>query len=138
MRKRNLLEGDAGMTRTAACSQIAASPDEKGCKVTSCQHNMFWDKLNLSPKAQETPMSLSSSNCMRFPGEEMTLQDISEMWGLTRERVRQIERDAIMKLLSLVIKDHKLLREFELNGNFLREKLGFLKTKKYNTHPGSK
>jgi hypothetical protein len=125
------------MTRIEACPQISASVDEKSCKVTSCRHNMFWDKLNLSPKAQETRMSLSSSNCMRFPREEMTLQDISEMWGLTRERVRQIERDAIMKLLSLLIKDHNLLKEFDLNGDFLRRKLAFLKTKKYNAHPGS-
>lgn len=114
------------------CPHLSKLKTGKGCKITSCRHNMFWDELKLPKKSHEISISLADSNCMYLLKREMTLDDIGKMWGITRERVRQIERDAIIKLLSPSLWKNSFLKELDLDEDFLREKLDFLKTKKIN------
>src|SRR4030042_3666994 len=105
------------------CPIISELKNKKGCKRTSCRHNMFWDELNLGPKAKETKASLESSNCMCLLKGEMTLDEIGDMWGMTRERIRQIERDALIKLLSPSLWKNTFLKELGLDEEFLKGKL---------------
>ncbi len=46
-----------------------------------------------------------------YGGEEMTLKQIGEELGLTRERVRQIERDSLLKLRDYMVRENKDLSE---------------------------
>lgn len=94
---------------------------------------MFWDKLGLNKKAHSTEASLRFSNCMCLLDKELTLEEIGDMWGISRERVRQVERDGIIKFLSLKMKEHDFLKELDVNKDFIQRKLDSLKSKKYNT-----
>ncbi len=117
--------------RKWAC--ILKADPENGCLLTICPHNMFWDGLKLPKGAHITGFSLSFSNCMCLLDEEWTLEDIAELWGMTRERIRQIERDAIIKLLSKSLGKHKFMKEFSLSESFIRKKLELLRAKKHKS-----
>ena len=45
-------------------------------------------------------------------GQKMTLDQIGALMGLTRERVRQIERDALRKIRRRIVQDAKLRTAF--------------------------
>lgn len=70
---------------------------ENGCQNKDCRHHVLWRDLDL-PKGKETPVSLSFSNCMCLINRTFTLEEIGELWGLTRERIRQIEERAQIKI----------------------------------------
>ena len=52
----------------------------------------------------------------RFMRAEMTLQDVADIMGLTKQRVQQIETLALKKMKRLLLKDEefwRLLDDFE-------------------------
>lgn len=73
------------------------------CTDAKCQRNFFWDKLGLK-KSQETDISDKYHNCMLFLDDELTLDQIGRIWGMSRERIRQIEEKAIFHLMEGLLK----------------------------------
>jgi hypothetical protein len=69
---------------------------DNGCQNRKCRHHVLWDELNL-PDGKETEASLKFHNCMCLIYGELTLEETGQIWGLTRERIRQIELNALMK-----------------------------------------
>ena len=67
------------------------------CRNLACDDNIFYHKLQLK-KPKETNVSRRLKNCTNNLDTELTLQEIADMWGLTRERVRQIEDKGLHKL----------------------------------------
>ncbi len=78
---------------------------DNGCKKRECRHNVLWSDLDL-PDGKYTTETLSFGNCMCLLDREFTLQEIGVCWGLTRERIRQIQLDAEMKV-GLICKQGK-------------------------------
>ena len=115
------------------CPFISTFKIGEGCDYTFCQHNIFWDKLNLSSKAHPNETSLLFSNCMcLLQGREFNLEEIGGMWGITRERIRQIERDGVIKLLS-ISKGNFFLEELGFKKESVKKRLESLKAKKFKT-----
>jgi hypothetical protein len=115
------------------CPMLSILKEGESCEITFCHHNMFWDGLKLNKRAQPTEASLEFSNCMALLDREMTLEEIGEMWGISRERIRQIERDATMKLLALGLNKMALLKEFDFRTDkgLIKKRLDKLRFKKY-------
>jgi hypothetical protein len=117
------------------CQTISTLGEGEGCLNTSCHHNMFWDKLKLPKGAHPTDASLESKNCMSLLSRDLTLEEIGEAWGVTRERIRQIERDAMIKLLKEGLNPGKLtfLKELGFDKDLLKRRHDELVSKKYKT-----
>ena len=69
------------------------------CQDFSCMFNLFWDKLELKKPNYE--LGSLFYNCEKilfciYP--RLTLEMIGEIWGLSRERIRQLEDRALRKL----------------------------------------
>lgn len=88
---------------------------EQVCHNRNCHHHMLSQILfkgtssstkkkgaPIKGKAKETEASMEFGNCMLMLTRSFTLEEIGEMWGLTRERIRQIEERALGKLRSPV------------------------------------
>jgi hypothetical protein len=67
------------------------------CPWVSCKQHLFWEYLKHHPEATVETMKHS---CVLDIADEggMTLEDVGEIFGLTRERIRQLETDALRKL----------------------------------------
>jgi len=61
--------------------------------------------------------------------KDLTLETIGNIWGLSRERVRQIERNATIKLLSHGI-DKDILEAMDIDHWGIKRKLVELKQKR--------
>jgi len=71
----------------------------KPCPDYRCPHNLFWEGLSLDGrKIHLTDKALAIGNCCCLVDEPWTLQEIGEVWGLTRERIRQYEAKALRKV----------------------------------------
>jgi DNA-directed RNA polymerase sigma subunit (sigma70/sigma32) len=69
------------------------------CTNFKCPHNLFWEELNLDrDKIQMTDRALEIRNCCCLIIHPWTLEEISDAWGLTRERIRRSEEEAFKKL----------------------------------------
>ena len=67
------------------------------CQNFACEENVFYWKLNLAHH-YETEMTEKIGNCLINNVDEWTLDQIGKAWGLSRERIRQIEEKAMDKL----------------------------------------
>ena len=66
------------------------------CHNRNCRHNILWKKLRLK-HGKETDITHEFCNCTYFlDGKQHTLQDIAECWGMSRERIRQVEEKALI------------------------------------------
>lgn len=68
------------------------------CRKYECEHNLFHTGLRLGSRFSETPLSVSWNNCDKKIDRRCKLREISEMWGISRERVRQIQNRAVVKI----------------------------------------
>jgi len=102
---------------------------ENGCMQANCRHNVFWVKLGLNKRAGSNRVSRQFHNCMCLFDKDLTLDKIGAMWGLSRERVRQIERNATIKLLSHGI-DKDILEAMDIDHQGVKRKLIELKGKR--------
>lgn len=68
------------------------------CRNYECKHNMFYRGLRLGSRFKETELSLSWNNCDKKIRRRCKLREVAEMWGMTKERVRQIEMQALVSL----------------------------------------
>jgi len=64
-----------------------------------CFHNLFWEglKLNLD-KIHTTDKALAIGNCCCLIDEPWTPEEIGDIWGLTKKRIRQCEGTAWRKV----------------------------------------
>lgn len=120
------------------CPIISILREGEGCLNKPCHHNMFWDGLKLTKKAGSTEASLEFFNCMTLLSRELTLEEIGEMWGMSRERIRQIERDATIKLLARGLNKNIFLKELKkdlgIDRDIIKKRHDRLLSKKYNKH----
>lgn len=65
------------------------------CQNWGCRHNLFHQQKKGN---RNSTIAKEMKNCVLFVGQPLTLEEVGDLWGLTRERVRQIERQAIIKL----------------------------------------
>jgi DNA-directed RNA polymerase sigma subunit (sigma70/sigma32) len=64
-----------------------------------CPHNLFWEGLRLNlNKIHMTDKALTIGNCCCLIDEPWTPEEIGDIWGLTRKRVRQCEEIAWDKM----------------------------------------
>ena len=69
------------------------------CTNFKCPHNLFWEELNLDrEKIQMTDRALEIRNCCCLIMNPWTSEEISNAWGLTREKIRRSEEEAFRKL----------------------------------------
>jgi len=73
--------------------------DSNPCLNCKCSHNLFWEGLKLDiQRIHMTQKALQIGNCCRLIREPWTLDEIAEVWGLTKKRVRQCEESAWRKI----------------------------------------
>ena len=73
--------------------------DSEPCMDTRCSHNLFWEGLNLNlDKIHMTHKALLIGNCCCLIGEPWTAEEIGDIWGLTKKRIRQCEGIAWKKV----------------------------------------
>ncbi|MCL6577972.1 MAG: hypothetical protein K6T73_01110 [Candidatus Bathyarchaeota archaeon] len=75
----------------------------KPCLNYDCRHNIFWTGLRLPSKSKETKSSREILNCCCLINHEFTLEEIGDMWGLTRDRIRQLELKAVLHSLRIIL-----------------------------------
>jgi DNA-directed RNA polymerase sigma subunit (sigma70/sigma32) len=66
---------------------------------TRCPHNLFWEGLRLNlDKIHMTDKALAIGNCCCLIEEPWTPEEIGDIWGLTKKRIRQREGIAWRKV----------------------------------------
>ena len=65
-----------------------------GCPFRDCKHNMYWEGLNIK-NPTDTERFKEFKNCMLLLDESITLEDIGQAYGISRERVRQVEERSL-------------------------------------------
>ena len=78
---------------------------QEGCCMNQkCSHNIFWEKIKKGIGRCHKRIMLNKrtaaedfGNCMCLLDRELTLDEIGEIYGLSRERIRQIEGAAMAK-----------------------------------------
>lgn len=68
------------------------------CTNFVCQENLFYRQIVDPKKAKETERSKEIGNCLLMNDRSWTLEEIGECWGLSRERIRQIEEKAMARV----------------------------------------
>jgi DNA-directed RNA polymerase sigma subunit (sigma70/sigma32) len=64
-----------------------------------CPHNLFWEGLRLNlNRIHMTDRALAIGNCCCLIDEPWTPEEIGDIWGLTRKRIRQCEEIAWNKM----------------------------------------
>jgi hypothetical protein len=88
---------------------------EIGCPFDDCKHNVFWKELKIK-HPQETEKSVEFRNCMvRFNKDyPLVMEDIAEMWGVSRQRIEQMEKHAMQRVTKRVHFNHKYRNEMQL------------------------
>lgn len=86
-----------------------------GCPFTACKHNVFWKELKIK-KPKETGKSVEFRNCMvRFNDSyPLVMDDIAEMWGMSRQRIDQMEKAAIKRVTKRVHFNQKHREDMKL------------------------
>jgi hypothetical protein len=76
------------------------------CPFVSCKNHLYWEYLKHHPDAEVWTLKHS---CALDAADEggLTLEEVGELMGLTRERVRQLEAEALRKL-----KNRRSLQQF--------------------------
>ena len=74
----------------------ADSEGNQPCRKYDCPHNLFYNRLRLGTRFKETPLAASWKNCDLNIDRKCKLREIAEMWGMSKERVRQIEERALV------------------------------------------
>lgn len=72
------------------------------CQKKACRHHVLWNDLKLPSKAKETDTSRKFGNCICNLSHGLTLEAIAEIYGMTRENIRLIERKALIHLMKLI------------------------------------
>jgi len=87
-----------------------------GCPFTDCKHNVFWKELKIK-KPKETEKSIEFRNCMVRLGNDypLIMDDIAEMWGVSRQRIDQMEKHALDRLTKRVHFNRKHREDMQLN-----------------------
>ena len=80
------------------------------CRKYECRHNLFHSGLRLGSRFRETPLAESLNNCEKNIKRRCKLREIAEMWGMSKERVRQIQNLAVLHFIQ------GLKKEVESNG----------------------
>lgn len=92
------------------------------CDNYECRHNLWWKgvvkpkkvkgtqdfkaiKVVVTPKAEEV------HGCMCCIHEPWTLEEIGQLWGFSRERIRQVEESALEKIKKMFLPDLFLIYE---------------------------
>ncbi|MFB6372002.1 MAG: sigma factor-like helix-turn-helix DNA-binding protein [Bradymonadaceae bacterium] len=96
-------------------------PDVRPCPFVSCQYHLYLsvtDAGSIKYNFQELDPSELRPSCALDMAEQggMTLREIGDCVGLTRERIRQIEQEAIDKIADQDVLDKDDLQE-ALNSN---------------------
>ncbi len=84
-------------------------PTVRPCPYVSCRHNLYLDvherSGSLIPNYPGVDVGLTESSCVLDLAETggLTLDEVGEVLGITRERVRQIEAMALKKLRGAVV-----------------------------------
>ena len=86
--------------------KTSKSRSKNSKKSKECSVKKYTDSLparghyKVEPKKQpsESDLLLRAMLDMASPGEEFTLQEIAEVMGISRERVRQIQEEALKKV----------------------------------------
>ena len=69
------------------------------CTNFKCPNNLFWEDLKLNrEKIRMTDKALGIRNCCCLIMNPWTSEEISNAWGLTREKIRRSEEEAFKKL----------------------------------------
>ena len=69
------------------------------CMNFKCPNNLFWKDLKLNrEKIRMTDKALEIRNCCCLIMNPWTSEEISNVWGLTREEIRRSEEEAMKKL----------------------------------------
>ncbi len=69
------------------------------CFNYKCSHNLFWEGLKLkTDQIHLSPKALEIGNCCCFIHGRWSSEEIAEVWGLTKKRVKQSEASAWRKL----------------------------------------
>ena len=73
--------------------------DLEPCMNYGCLHNLFWEGLRLNlNRIHMTDKALAIGNCCCLIDEPWTPEEIGDIWGLTRKRIRQCEEIAWNKM----------------------------------------
>lgn len=91
-----------------ACSSTDCTIDVPVCEDYACPKNHFYHALNWK-KSKPTIVTRLTRNCLHgiaLISGPLVLADIANMYGLTRERVRQLEFYAMVKFGKLIQKEH--------------------------------
>jgi hypothetical protein len=97
-----LLDGTDGHHRPRTRADCIDGP--RPCPWVGCKHNLYCDVTEFGGLALSWPdlepweMVRSCALDVARSGDEMTLEDVATTINMTRERIRQIERDAINRL----------------------------------------
>jgi len=75
------------------------------CRNYECKHNLFYRGLRLGSRFTETALAVSLGNCDKNITRRCKLREIADMWGMTRERVRQIQNVAVLHFIQGVKKE---------------------------------
>lgn len=86
-----------------------SSPEPEGAAVASSMRESLFELFDCLTEREESILR------MRFgidDGREKTLDEVGKIYGLTRERIRQIESKALRKLLMRQVHRHRSLRDY--------------------------
>ena len=73
--------------------------DPNPCSNCKCPHNLFWEKLKIDMRRiHMTEKAFQIRNCCRLIREPWTSDEIAEVWGLTKKKVKQCEKSAWRKI----------------------------------------
>lgn len=86
--------------------------NEMGCQNIDCQHNVFYKGLGFK-NCGETEISNSFNNCMLQINQNLTLEQIGEMFGISTTRVRAIEEKALRLLRRKTGLYHHFIEQLE-------------------------
>jgi hypothetical protein len=119
--------------------------DDGPCIHVGCRHHLCCEidertgAIWVDPRFEEDPYSVEDTCAIDVAARaESTLNDIGAMWDFTRERIRQIERDALARLrrrTSLDIMD-LLAEEIEQHALPRREQMWRVSEGSYYSTPG--
>jgi len=92
------------------------------CQNRICEENVFFVKLLLKNSSQNKSAA-EFGNCFCNIHHPLTLEEIGSLWNMSRERVRQIEENAINNLQFELARKVKQVKEAMDHANLSFEQL---------------
>ena len=98
------------------------------CEIWGCRYNLFF-KEDWTRCDKNSDIAKEIKNCVLLIESPLTLEEIGKMWGLSRERIRQIENCAIIKFIKrfallhadwFTPEEHDLIRSLSPNQRKLK------------------